>query len=308
MLATSTHDSKRGEDVRARLALLSEIPDQWAAAVRRWSEIAGRHRTAEGPDRNAEYLFYQTLVGAWPLETDRAVAYMEKATHEAKVHTSWTAPNAEYDSAVRRFVEGILADEEFTALVRAFVEPLVRPGWINGLSQVLLKLTAPGVPDIYQGAELWSLHLVDPDNRRPVDYEVRRRALREVQALCAEQIWRRADEGLPKLWTIHKALALRARRSELFGAASSYDPIPACGERASHVLAFGRGGGSVTVVPRLVLGLAGDWRDTTITLPPGAWHNVLTGDDAAGRIRVADLLSRFPVALLERRDAEFESG
>ena len=184
-----------------------------------------------------------------------------------------------------------------------FVEPLVRAGWVNALSQVLLELTAPGVPDIYQGSELWSLHLVDPDNRRPVDYELRRRALREVQALCAEQIWQRADEGLPKLWMIHQALGLRKRRPELFDLGSSYDAISACGERASHVVAFGRGGGSVTVVPRLVLGLAADWRDTAIALPSGQWQNVLTSDDAAGRMRMSDLLSRFPVALLERRGA-----
>jgi (1->4)-alpha-D-glucan 1-alpha-D-glucosylmutase len=303
MLATSTHDNKRGEDVRARLALLSEIPDQWAGAVRRWTHVAARYRTAEWPDRNTEYLFYQTLVGAWPLEVDRALAYMEKATREAKAHTSWMSPNAEYESAVRRFVEGALGDDEFTAGVRAFVEPLVGAGWVNALSQVLLKLTAPGVPDIYQGSELWSLHLVDPDNRRPVDYELRRRALREVQALCAEQIWQRADEGLPKLWMIHQALGLRKRRPELFDAGSSYDAISACGERASHVVAFGRGGGSVTVVPRLVLGLAADWRDTAIALPSGQWQNVLTGDDAAGRMRMSDLLSRFPVALLERQGA-----
>jgi len=301
MLATSTHDTKRGEDVRARLALLSEVPAQWTAAVRRWSTIADGHRSAEWPDRNTEYLFYQTLVGAWPLDVERAVAYMEKATREAKAHTSWTTPNVAYDSALRRFVEGVLADEAFVGEIRAFVEPLVTAGWVNALSQVLLKLTAPGVPDMYQGTELWSLHLVDPDNRRPVDYDLRRRALRDVHTLRPGEIWSRAAEGLPKLWVVHHALALRSRRAELFDARGTYTAMRARGTRAGHVVAFARGGGSITVVPRLVCGLAGDWADTAIDLPDGPWHNVLSGEQFAGEVHVAELLRPFPVALLERR-------
>jgi (1->4)-alpha-D-glucan 1-alpha-D-glucosylmutase len=301
MLATATHDTKRGEDVRARLALLSEIPAQWTAAVRRWSTLADRYRSAEWPDRNTEYFFYQTLVGAWPLDVERALAYMEKATREAKAFTSWTTPNAAYDSALRRFIEGLLADEAFVREIDAFVEPLVTAGWVNALSQVLLKLTAPGVPDIYQGTELWSLHLVDPDNRRPVDYELRRRALREVHTLAPDEIWRRAADGLPKLWVVHNALALRNRRAELFDARGTYAAMRARGKQASHVIAFARGGASITVVPRLVCGLGGDWGDTAIDLPEGSWHNVLSGEQVAGEIPLAELLRALPVALLERR-------
>ncbi|HEY8429189.1 MAG TPA: malto-oligosyltrehalose synthase, partial [Sandaracinaceae bacterium] len=151
MLATATHDTKRGEDVRARLAVLSECPDRWAAACRRWSAMAERHRTGDMPDRNAEYLLYQTLVGAWPIERERLIAYMEKATREAKVHTSWTAPNAQYDEAVRRFIDGIYSDAALLAEIEAFVAPLIAPGRINSLAQTLIRLTAPGVPDTYQG-------------------------------------------------------------------------------------------------------------------------------------------------------------
>jgi (1->4)-alpha-D-glucan 1-alpha-D-glucosylmutase len=300
MLATSTHDTKRGEDVRARLALLSETPAAWIEAVRRWSEMTSRHRSGEYPDRNTEYLFYQTLVGAFPLDQDRAVAYLEKATREAKVHTSWTSPNTEYDNAVRRFVEGALVDREFMRDVNSFVEPLVRPGWINALSQLLLKLTAPGIPDIYQGTELWSLHLVDPDNRRPVDYALRRRMLAEIQRLTAEEIWRRADEGLPKMWVVRQALSLRRRRPELFGNGGTYEPLSASGACAAHVLAFVRGRDSITVVPRLVHRLGGRWRDTVLELPSGTWRNLFTDAVMTGAVPVSDLLGHFPVSLLER--------
>jgi (1->4)-alpha-D-glucan 1-alpha-D-glucosylmutase len=184
--------------------------------------------------------------------------------------------------------------------VQSFVDPLVRPGWINALSQTLLKLTAPGIPDIYQGTELWSLHLVDPDNRRPVDYDVRRRALDEVKTLSAAAIWERADEGLPKLWVVHQALALRARRPELFGVEGTYEPLAASGACAHHVVAFVRGGASITVVPRLVQRLGGVWRDTALPLPAGRWRDVLSGTSTDGRVPLQELLGTFPVALLER--------
>ncbi len=300
MLATATHDTKRGEDVRARLALLSERHEDWATAVARWSELATGHRTGEWPDRNTEYFFYQTLVGAWPLEAERALAYLEKATREAKAHTSWTSPDAAYDQALRRFIEGVLGDQALMADVAAFVEPMIRPGWINAISQALLKLTAPGVPDIYQGTELWSLHLVDPDNRRPVDYEVRRRILADLQSMPPEEIWTHADEGHPKLHLVHQALRLRQRRPELFGADSTYAPLAARGACAGHVIAFVRGGAAVTVAQRQPWALAGAWRDTTVDLPPGEWRNLLTGEQAAGEVTLAQLLGRFPAALLER--------
>jgi (1->4)-alpha-D-glucan 1-alpha-D-glucosylmutase len=302
MLATSTHDTKRSEDVRARLCLLSESPGPWAAAVRRWAARNERHRRGEWPDRNAEYLFYQTLVGAWPLGIERARAYMQKAAREAKLHTSWTTPNQGYEAALAAFVEGTLADPAFLADVEAFVAPLLAPSRVNALAQTLLKLSAPGVPDLYQGTELWTLTLVDPDNRGPVDYDLRRRLLRALEGLTPEEILARSDEGLPKLWVVRQALALRRRCPRLFGPAGTYRALAAAGRRADHVVAFCRGEGAVTAVPRLVLTLANDWQDTTLDIPPGSWENALTGDRLeGGAVRLVDLLARFPVALLERR-------
>ena len=157
MLASSTHDTKRSEDVRARINLLSEIPDRWSAAVNRWAELNHRYRRDDLPDRNAEYLLYQTLVGAWPIETDRLLAYMEKASREAKTHTSWTNPNPIYEDALRAFIEGIMSHSPFTTDLEQFVKPLIEPGRINSLAQTLFKLTAPGVPDFYQGTEALGL-------------------------------------------------------------------------------------------------------------------------------------------------------
>ncbi|HEY0514231.1 MAG TPA: malto-oligosyltrehalose synthase [Thermoanaerobaculia bacterium] len=306
MLSTSTHDTKRSEDVRARISLLSEIPERWGEAARRWFARNGKHRrSCQGedlPDRNAEYLLYQTLAGAWPISADRAAAYMEKAAREAKVHTSWTRTNPEYEAALRGFVNGVLDDPEFVADLEAFVVPLVEPGRINSLAQTLLKLAAPGVPDFYQGTEIWDLSLVDPDNRRPVDYDLRRRLLGRLKAgMTPEQVLAGMDEGLPKLWTIHQGLHLRRARPEAF--AAGYEPLRVSGPRAGHAAAFARGGEVAVVVPRLPLRLGGNWRDTTVELPPGRWRNELTGEEAdggEGPLPVAGLLARFPVALLAR--------
>jgi (1->4)-alpha-D-glucan 1-alpha-D-glucosylmutase len=304
MLATSTHDTKRGEDVRARLALLSEIPERWSAAVQRWAAMNEPRRRGEWPDRNAEYLLYQTLVGAWPIEAERVVAYMEKAAREAKAHTSWTDHHVPYEDALQGFIVDVLADEEFRDDLGRFVATLVEPGRITSLSQTLVKLTAPGVPDLYQGTELWTLTLVDPDNRAPVDYGLRRRLLDELEDATPEEIWRRIDEGLPKLWVIRQALALRRRRPELFGARGDYRPLEPKGARARHAIAFMRGDAAITVAPRLVLGLGGDWGDTSLELPAGRWRHELTGDVVAGgSVRLADLLRRFPLALLSKEDA-----
>ncbi|RIL07431.1 MAG: malto-oligosyltrehalose synthase [Proteobacteria bacterium] len=301
LLATSTHDTKRSEDVRARLALLSEMPERWADAVRAFRARNERLRRGGAPDRSDEYLFYQTLVGAWPLSEERALAYMEKAAREAKTHTSWTHPDAAYEDALRGFVSGALGDAAFVRDVEAFVAPLVVPGRVNSLVQTLLKLTAPGVPDLYQGSELWDLSLVDPDNRRPVDWALRRRLLDELPGLAPDTIWRRHESGLPKLWTIERALDLRRRRPEAFGREGGYEALAAEGARAGHVVAFARGGAALTVVPRLVLGADGDWRDTALPLPPGRFRNVLDpGGDLADRVAIGALFARFPVALLER--------
>ena len=231
MLASSTHDTKRSEDVRARLNLLSEIPDRWSKAVRRWAALAEPYRRDGFPDRNIEYLLYQTLVGAWPIEAERLIAYMEKAAREAKTHTSWTKPNPAYESALRAFVEGILNNRDFMAELESFTKPLVEPGRINSLAQTLLKLTAPGIPDFYQGTELWNLSLVDPDNRRPVDYALRRRLLAELEGMTPEKIWRRIDDGLPKLWVIRQTLKLRRER-RLFAPEDDYHPLACRGTKS----------------------------------------------------------------------------
>ena len=302
MLTTSTHDTKRSEDVRARLALLSEVPDEWTRAVARWSAMNDRHRRGEWPDRNAEYLYYQALVGAHPLPPERALTYMEKAVREAKRHTSWLAPNAEYETAVKEFVAATLADAEFTTDVAAFVRPLLMAGWMNALSMKLITLTAPGVPDLYQGSELWDLSLVDPDNRRPVDYDLRRRLLDEVEnGLTADTAWRRLDEGLPKLLVTRRALQVRAEHPEAF-ASAAYQPLSVRGPRAEHLIAFARGAQVVTLAPRLVIGLAGGWSETHVALPTGHWRDELTGREfEGGEVDVDSVLDEFPVGLLVRR-------
>ena len=305
MLATSTHDTKRSEDVRARIGLLSEIPDEWAAAVRRWTAMNARHKTAGLPDPNTEHLLYQTLVGAFPLCAERAVAYMEKASREAKAHTSWIDPDAGYDNALRAFVEAVVADPGFGADLAAFVGPLIEGGRTVSVAQTLLQLTSPGVPDLYQGTEVWDLSLVDPDNRRPVDYDTRRALLEKVRTLGADDVRALADEGAVKLWTVARTLAVRREHTGAFAAGPTYEPLVAAGVAAGHVVGFVRGGRVAAVVPRLVLGLAraGGWGDTAIELPPGDWADVLGRTEVEGGapVSIGELLARFPVALLVRR-------
>ncbi len=309
MTTTTTHDTKRSEDVRARLSLLAEIPQLWSEAVVRWSKLNGRHQSGEHPDKNAEYLLYQILVGAWPIDVDRATAYMAKATAEAKVHTSWTEPNEAYVEAMKKFVAGILSDPEFTADLEKFVDTLVEPGRINSLSQALIKLTAPGVPDVYQGNEIWDMSLVDPDNRRPVDFGLRRKLLKELEAgPTPEAILARSDDGLTKLHVTRKALHLRRARPELFGKEGAYIPLLATGPKADHVVAFTRGEAALTVAVRLPIKLGADWSGTTLSLPEGTWTDELTGEKRqGGSILLADLLKRFPVALLSRDPAFWTS-
>lgn len=302
MLATTTHDTKRGEDVRMRLALLSEIPHRWAELVRSWSKNNERFRTQFQPDRNLEYHFYQILVGTWPIETQRLQAYLLKAAREAKQNTSWTASNEDYERALAAFVDSALADENFRSSVTKFVAELTPLGYVNSLAQTLLKLTSPGVPDIYQGSELWDFRLVDPDNRGPIDFEARQRLLAELEGLTPEKILARSDEGLTKLWLIWHTLQYRQTHPKTF-ADGAYVPLVATGEKAHHVLAFTRGENAVTIVPRLVFGLAGDWKNTSIVIPAGTWHNLFTKElIASGRHSLTKLLARFPVALLVRDD------
>ncbi|MGY6501849.1 MAG: malto-oligosyltrehalose synthase [Acidimicrobiales bacterium] len=312
MLTLSTHDTKRSEDVRARLAVLSEVPGAWAEAVRRWRSMADELRTEVGatvrpaawPDARMEHLLFQTLVGAHPLSADRATEYMTKAVREAKRHTSWTDPDPDYDAAVEAFVRGVCADDSLTSDIAAFVDTIVDAGRSNALAQKLLSLTAPGVPDIYQGTELWDLSLVDPDNRRPVDHDLRRRLISELDTLDVGAVAARADEGLPKLWLVTKALDLRTRHPEVFES-GGYASLEVTGPAAGHVVASVRGGRVATVVTRLPFGLhsGGGWRDTTIDLPPGRWRDELSGQVwEGGGVPVVGVLEHLPVALLHRDD------
>jgi len=301
MLATSTHDTKRSEDVRARLFLLSEEPERWSRAVKEWAGINERHRGNEMPDRDFEYHLYQSMVGAWPIEKSRLLAYAEKAAREAKVHTSWTDPVPVYEDAVRKFIEGIYEDYDFIEVLNKFVASLIHPGRINSLAQTILKITAPGVPDFYQGTELWNLALVDPDNRRPQDFDLRRRMLADLRNATPEEVMKRFDEGMPKLWVIRQGLALRKRHPEWFGERAGIEPLEVRGDRREHVVAFIRGESVVTIVPRLVAKLGGDWRDTEVELPRGEWINHMTGARLrGGHVKLAELTRRFPVALLAR--------
>jgi (1->4)-alpha-D-glucan 1-alpha-D-glucosylmutase len=302
MLTLTTHDTKRSEDVRARLAVLTEDSESFRAAIVQWSEMTKSYR-APALDCNTEYLYYQTLIGAWPITVDRAIAYMEKATREAKQQTSWVQNNVEFEEAMRAFIRDTLADPAFTAEVEHLVSRISEAGYTNSLTQTLLKCTVPGVPDLYQGAELWDLRLVDPDNRTAVDYDLRRKLLAELPSLSPLEIMQRLDQGLPKLWTIQCALKLRGERPEVFGGDGSYSPIVAEGKRSDHCIAFMRGDSVITIVPRLPLTLAHTWEDTSITLPAGRWRNVLTGaEHKGGKQKLAALLPIFPIALLAREN------
>jgi len=299
MLATSTHDTKRSEDVRARLSVLSEIPDKWAEAVRGWAAHNERYRGNGLPDRNTEYLLYQTLVGAWPIEKERVERFLEKSMREAKVHTSWTRPNEAYEAAVKEFGLKLLDDKEFLESLESFTKPLIHPGRINSLSQLLLKLTAPGVPDIYQGMETWNLSLVDPDNRRAVDFAGLRRTLSALKGMSAEEVLRRMDEGFPKMWVLKKGLELRKERPRIFES-GAYSPLELKGSRAKHAVAFLREEEILTLVPLNPLRNTGRWGDTRVEFPEGAWYNRFTGQTFKRETALQEIWSRFPVALLTR--------
>lgn len=344
MLATSTHDSKRSEDVRARINVLSEIPDAWEKSLRRWSRINRSKRIlCDGemaPARNDEYLLYQTLLGTWPLHAPddaqladycaRIQTYMVKAARESKEHSSWIKVNSEYEKALTNFVQALLTPGEKNLFLADFVQLAQRIacfGLLNSLSQTLLKLTAPGVPDIYQGCELWQFNLVDPDNRRPIDYGLRRQALAELQALFAgatttwperlRPLLDNMEDGRIKLYLTWRALQLRRRWPELFRE-GEYLPLNVAGARADHVCAYARRHRDQTVIvvaPRFfaklpeTAGMADDlWQDTCIELESGygkKWYNMLSGErlavtsgKGAPHLRLNQLLSHFPLALL----------
>jgi (1->4)-alpha-D-glucan 1-alpha-D-glucosylmutase len=330
MLATATHDHKRGEDVRARLAVLSEIPNEWERAVRRWLELNTPHRRigdAAMPSPGDEVMLYQMIIGAWPTGqfdlreyTERLAGWQLKALREAKLATDWTAPNLEYEDAARSFLYTIMADEGFVSDASAFARRIEPAGAVNGLAQTLLKLTVPGVPDIYQGAEFWDLSMVDPDNRRPVDFTRRFAALNaDATPVALAACWR---DGRVKQALIRRTLALRREVPELF-ARGEYRPIDVSGLLAAHVVAFLRSRGDavcIVVVPRLaarLLGLPDTANETAITIPAAVWRSTTLHlpEDVAGRRlrdRISDrrlgpldtqlsleaILAEFPVALL----------
>jgi (1->4)-alpha-D-glucan 1-alpha-D-glucosylmutase len=310
MNTLSTHDTKRCEDVRARLAVLTELPARWKSTLLRWSRMNAAFKTGKHPDRNTEYFLYQTLIGAWPIDAGRLSAYMEKAAREAKQQTSWTQQNQEFEDALHRFIERILESRAFIADVESFMGQVLHPGRLNGLAQSLIRYTAPGIPDTYQGSELWDLRLVDPDNRGPVDYEAREAMLEKLEkGMDAADIMRGMDCGLPKLWVAYKALHVRREHPEWFGAEADYTPVYAEGSKKEHVIAYLRGERVATVVPRWNVKLGTGWAATSLRLPDGQWKNELTGEELAGGVvRIQRLLERFPVAFLTRGQQGLDSG
>jgi (1->4)-alpha-D-glucan 1-alpha-D-glucosylmutase len=344
MLATSTHDTKRSEDVRNRLNVLSEMTYMWPSYVRRWVRLNARHkRTMEdgrvAPSLNEEYFIYQTLAGAWPWGmrsaeeregfVGRIQQYMTKALSEAKVNLSWTNPNPAYVDAVQAFIRNILMPDSrgreprFVETLEEILPALKLFGAVNSLAQVVLKIASPGVPDFYQGTETWDLSLVDPDNRRPVDYEARRSALEEMQekamamgelAVCRDALDRLSD-GRVKLWTMHRALELRNRMAETFGR-GEYVPAEVTKDYAEHVIAFTRGSRVLAVAPRFAytlmngkmrLPLGSAWGRGELVVPEMAGallENVFTGERVVvgldGRLALKAVFGEFPVGLFVR--------
>ncbi|WP_348790031.1 malto-oligosyltrehalose synthase [Leifsonia sp. NPDC080035] len=286
MTTLSTHDTKRGEDTRARVAVLSELPERWARFL-----SAVRERVTLG-DGSLENLLWQSIVGAWPASRERLRDYALKAAREAGASTSWTDPDEEFESRMFAAVDAAFDDERVRAEVAAISAVVDAPGAVNGLGAKLVQLTMPGVPDVYQGSERWERSLVDPDNRRPVEFDAAAALLARIDDGWQPEI---DSSGAAKLLVTSRALRLRRDRPELF---TGYRALRADGPAAEHVLAFDRGG-AATVATRLPVGLAasGGWADTTLDIG-GTLRDELTGRVHSGRVRVADLLDRYPVALL----------
>jgi (1->4)-alpha-D-glucan 1-alpha-D-glucosylmutase len=300
MTALSTHDTKRQEDVRARLCVLAELPQEWEQVVAAWHERAGQLAAGPLPEAAAEYLCWQTLVGAWPVSGDRLASYLRKAMREAKTRTSWTEPDHDYEQAVLEWASRAVADPWLSAAVAGFADRIRPAARVNSLGAKLVQLTMPGVADVYQGCELGGFSLVDPDNRRPVDFARRRRMLADLAGAGEAGPGGTADAE--KLLVTAAALRLRRDHPDWFG--GSYQPAAADGPAAGHVLAFTRGH-AVTVATRLPAGLArcGGWADTALPLPGGCWRDVLTGTLHRGaRPPLAGLTRRLPVALLVPAD------
>jgi (1->4)-alpha-D-glucan 1-alpha-D-glucosylmutase len=298
MNATSTHDTKRSQDVRARISVLSEVPEQWERELKTWTRMNASLKLDGVPHPNEELLIYQTLVGAWPLDADRLRQYLEKASREAKTHSSWIATNAAYEESLQRFATAVLENPKFVARFKRFHKRVAFHGFLNSLSQLLLKICSPGVPDFYQGTELWDYSLVDPDNRRPVDYAKRAALLSSLGT--PSQLLRTWEDGRVKLYVTARALATRARRAGSFreGAYRRVDT------GTPNAIAFTRGDDVLVVVPRLTTQLGNDlplgdvWPDHTLDAP-GHWRNVFTGETLDSPA-LRDVFATFPVALFER--------
>jgi (1->4)-alpha-D-glucan 1-alpha-D-glucosylmutase len=299
--ATSTHDTKRSEDVRARLLVLSEVPEEWWKRLSSWRARLGVSAPGRAaPDAPTEYLLWQNLVGAWPLSRERVATYARKATREAKRHTSWHRPDPAYEAGLDAWVEAIFDDQALIDDVEAFVTQIVDSGYRNSLAQVLLKALAPGVPDVYQGTELWDLSLVDPDNRRPVDFALRERLLASVEDGSVEELWADRQSGAVKLQVLRRLLQLRARQLDTLGRDGGYRPLRPSGPAAERVIAFARGDAVVGIVTRWWQ-RHGPLGPVDLALPGGRWSNVLTGSESwSGTVPVADLIGPLPVAALER--------
>ena len=329
LLATSTHDTKRSEDVRARMVAISEIPEVWRRSLSRWRTFNRRWKQTveenEAPDSNEEYLLYQTLLGSWPLQPFREMSdevrgqyiariqqYMAKAMKEAKLNTSWVQPNDKRDSAVADFIARILDPSPRNRFLESFIPlagEVARMGAINSLSQVLLKLTAPGVPDVYQGNEIWDFSLVDPDNRRPVDYLERKKMLDALKGADPGELLDNWSDGRIKLFLTHRLLTFRRENPELFRD-GSYRPLGLTGEFADCCIAFAReweGKSIVVLAPRLSSRIGfppiGDaWRDTVVQLPKGfAMESELFTREkiaAAGSLTLARAFARLPLAVV----------
>ena len=333
--ATSTHDVKRGEDVRARLNVLSEVPAEWDKSVRAWRRLNRKFKRPAGgqlaPDSNDEYFLYQTLAGSYPFGEEERTAFsgrlkacMIKAVREAKVHTAWLKPDEEYEAAVAAFVDGILDGRENPAFLRSFLafeRGLAFYGLLNSLSQTLLKVACPGIPDIYQGAELWDLNMVDPDNRRPVDFARRASLLAGLETRSGrggprlvKDLWERREDGGLKLFVLARALAGRNREAKLFDQ-GRYLPLVVRGPRAEHVIAFARNAGddwALCLASRFFASLVEPgrppigpavWTSTRVELPQGAagaWQDVLSGRSHRGRqtLALSAVFADLPVALL----------
>jgi (1->4)-alpha-D-glucan 1-alpha-D-glucosylmutase len=311
MTTLSTHDTKRQEDVRARLAALAESPLSWAREVTQWHDRAAALVGGEGlPEPDTEYLLWQTLVGTWPISRDRVAGYLRKAMREAKTATSWTDPDPGYEAAMLAFAEAVLRDRTLCGRIADFVAGLAPSARANSLGAKLVQLTMPGVADVYQGCELGGFSLVDPDNRRPVDFARRRRLLASQDTGRpgpAEGAGDHRPDRLDREKLLVTSAALRLRRAHPDWFADDYQPLAAEGPAARHAFAFVRGGRTVTVVTRLPTGLTvnGGWADTVLPLPSGRWRDVLTGATHAGaRPLLTELTKRYPVTLLVREGAD----